>query len=260
MSDTVLYEVRGHVAIVTLNRPERMNAWTGELGTAYYDALDRAAAYPNVRVIVLTGAGRGFCPGADMDVLSGNAATVAGGSPDPRRAGHAMRIPKPVICAINGACAGLGLVVALSCDIRFAAAGAKFTTAFSRRGLIAEYGVSWTLPRLVGQSIALDLLMSGRVFQSDEAKQLGVVNDVFAPEQLMEHTLAYAHELATKVSPTSMGIIKQQVYNHGLVSYEVAETESIELMKQSLSRSDFKEGVQSYLQRRDPNFNPYSAS
>jgi enoyl-CoA hydratase/carnithine racemase len=256
VSDTVLYEVTDRVATITLNRPERLNAWTGEMGTAYFDALDRAAADPEVRVVVVTGAGRGFCAGADMDMLQGIGAGTAGGDPETRPHTHAMSIRKPVIAAINGACAGLGFVHALACDLRFAASGAKFTTAFSRRGLIAEHGVSWTLPRLVGQAVALDLLLSGRVFVAEEAYELGVVNKVVAADALMDEVRAYARELASQVSPASMAAIKHQVYNHPQLSIEDALADSNGLMKASLKGSDFREGVASFVERRDPDFAP----
>jgi len=214
-----------------------------------------------VRVIVVTGAGRGFCAGADMDVLqgigSGRAEPSAdtGGDPDWKPT-HAMTLPKPVIAAVNGACAGLGFVLALACDIRFAAAGAKFTVAFSRRGLIGEHGMSWTLPRLVGQAVALDLMLSGRVFLAEEAKELGVVNQVFPAESLLDETLAYAHDLAVNVSPTSMAVMKRQVYTHPSMSVDDALAESNRLMAESLRRPDFKEGVASFVEKRPPDFAP----
>jgi enoyl-CoA hydratase/carnithine racemase len=259
MGETVRYEVTDRVAVVTLDRPERLNAWTGELGTAYFDALDRAAADPEVRVVVVTGAGKGFCAGADMELLQGIGSGGDGGGPaETRKHTHALSVPKPVIAAVNGACAGLGLVHALACDLRFAAAGAKFTTAFSRRGLIAEHGISWTLPRLVGQAVALDLLLSGRVFLADEALQLGVVNRVFAPEALMDETLAYARDLATSVSPTSMAVIKRQVYSHPLLALDEALAESNRLMAASLRGPDFVEGVASFVEKRPPAFAPFA--
>lgn len=259
MTDTVLYEMRGRTALITLNRPERLNAWNGELGTAYFDSLDRAAADPEVRAIVVTGAGRGFCAGADMDVLQGidGAAGESGGRPDTRDASYAISIPKPIVAAVNGACAGLGLVHAVACDVRFAAAGAKFTVAFSRRGLIAEHGLSWTLPRLVGQSVALDLVMSGRVFLAEEALGLGLVNRVCDPDSLVDEALAYADDLATNVSPASMAIMKNQLYNHPMLSLSEAMAESNQLMRESLRRSDFKEGVASFLEKREPDFAPF---
>lgn len=260
MNDAVLYEVRDRSALITFNRPERLNAWNSDVHKGYFDSLDRAAADSSVRAIVVTGAGRGFCAGADMDLLQGIGEGTGdeGGEPDTRDATYAMSIPKPVIAAVNGACAGLGFVHAIACDVRFAASGAKFTVAFSRRGLIAEHGVSWTLPRLVGQSVALDLIMSGRVFLAEEAKELGVVNHVIPAESLLDEALAYANDLATNVSPTSMAIMKHQVYNHPLMSLSEAMAESNRFMHESLRRPDFKEGVASFVEKRTPNFAPYS--
>ena len=165
-------------------------------------------------------------------------------------------MPKPVIAAVNGACAGIGMVQALMCDIRFAAAGAKFTTAFSRRGLIAEYGMSWVLPRLIGTSRAMDLLFSGRVILAEEAAAMGLVSEVVPAEHLLDHTLAYAAELAVNASPTSMAVMKQQVYADQTRSLVESTDDAIELMKASLRRGDFKEGVASFLQKRPPNFAP----
>jgi enoyl-CoA hydratase/carnithine racemase len=265
MNDAVLYEVRDRVAIITLNRPERLNAWSADLNDGYFMSLDRAADDPEVRAIVVTGAGRGWCAGADMDVLQGIG--DAGGfdgeadaSPDRKvwPHTHAMTIPKPVIAAINGACAGLGLVHALACDIRFAAAGAKFTAAFGRRGLIAEHGSSWTLPRLVGQGVALDIMLSGRVFLAEEAKEMGVVNRVVAPDLLMDETLAYASDLATNVSPSSMAVMKRQLYTHPSMPLADALAASNQLMKESVRGTDFKEGVASFIEKRTPNFQPLS--
>lgn len=258
--DAVLYEVRDRTAVITLNRPERLNAWNAELGRKYFDSLDRAAADPEVRVIVVTGAGRGFCAGADMNVLQG----IEGGNDDDRGEAetrahtHAMTIPKPIIAAVNGACAGLGFVHALACDLRFAAEGAKFTVAFSRRGLIAEHGCSWTLPRLVGQAVALDLMLSGRVFLAEEAKELGVVNQVFPADRLLDETFAYAEDLATNVSPTSMAVMKYQIYSHPLMAVGDALAESNKFMRESLRRPDFKEGVSSFVEKRSPEFAPFT--
>ena len=259
--DVVLIEHREPgIALITLNRPERLNAWNGQLAGRYFELLDQAAADPAVKVIVVTGAGRGFCAGADMETLqdigassgTGGADSAAGGRPQY----HTTLIPKPVIAAVNGACAGIGMVQALMCDIRFAAAGAKFTTAFSRRGLIAEYGMSWILPRLVGNARALDLLFSGRVFLAEEAAQMGLINEVVAPEHLLDRTLEFAAELAQFASPTSMAVIKRQVYgdwDRGLIP---ATDDAIEMMKASLRRPDFKEGVASFMQKRTPAFSP----
>jgi enoyl-CoA hydratase/carnithine racemase len=256
--DVVLHEVRDDgVAILTLNRPDRMNAWTGELETRYFQLLADCEQDDAVRAIVVTGAGRGFCPGADMDLLQG----LGGGgeslaAAERKPVTFPLTIRKPLIGAINGACAGVGLVQALMFDVRFAAAGAKFTFAFARRGLIAEYGSSWILPRLVGMSRALDLLMSSRTFTAEEALELGLVNYVVPKEEILDAAVAYASDLATNCSPMSMAVMKQQLYGHALVGVDAALDESNKLMRESLARADFKEGVQSYVQKRPPLFEP----
>lgn len=259
--DVVLYEIRQPgIALLTLNRPERLNAWNGELAARYFELLDRAAADPAVKVIVVTGAGKGFCAGADMDALQeiGSSAGSAASAAASRPQSFTTTVPKPVIAAINGACAGIGMVQALMCDLRFAAAGAKFTTAFARRGLIAEYGMSWILPRLVGTARSLDLLMSGRVILAEEAAAMGLVNEVVPAEHLLDRTLEYAADMAVNALPTSMAIMKQQVYRDQMRDLGAANQDAVELMKASLRRPDFKEGVSSFLQRRPPAFDPLS--
>jgi enoyl-CoA hydratase/carnithine racemase len=257
--DLVLSEHRvPGVALVTLNRPEQLNAWTGALGVAYFDALQAAADDPAIRAIVVTGAGRGFCAGAD---LGGLQEMGAGSAPKPGGSGETpqhvtITVPKPVIAAINGPCAGIGLVQALMCDVRFAAAGAKFTTAFSRRGLIAEYGISWLLPRLVGTSRALDLLFSGRTFLAEEAAEIGLVSKVLPGDVLVDHALAYAADLAANVSPTSMAVMKQQVYRDQTRGLVEAHDDAVALMRASIDRPDFREGVASFLDKRPPRFAP----
>lgn len=265
--EVVLFEIQDGVAVLTFNRPDRLNAWTPELQTRYFDLLDDCASREDVRVIVLTGAGRGFCAGADMQglqAISGDGGANGGSAEpparDPRPVTHALTIPKPVIAAINGACAGIGLVHAVMCDLRIAAAGAKFTTAFSRRGLVAEHGLSWMLPRLIGPARALDLLLSGRVLLGAEAAELGLVNRAVADESVLEEALAYAHVLATECSPASMAVMKQQVY----ADYEKTLAESLEesnrLMAESFTRPDFGEGVRSFVEKRPPEFQPLSAA
>ena len=264
--EVVLYRVEDGVAVITLNRPERMNAWTGKLQAQYFEHLAEADQSGEVGAIVLTGAGRGFCPGADMDGLAAaaggresNLGQAAGGSGNGRQE-RPMTFPitigKPLIAAINGACAGLGLVQALMCDLRFAAPGVKFTMAFSRRGLIAEHGASWLLPRLIGTSRALDVMLSSRVFTSEEALDLGIVNRVVAADQLMDEAIAYARDLAKNCSPASMAIIKQQVYRHATLDLDTAWRESNELMAMTLAGPDFKEGVASFVEKRPPAFAP----
>lgn len=261
----VLYEVRETgVAVLTFNRPDRMNGWGGGLAAGFYAGLDRAEADPNVRAIVVTGRGRAFCAGADMgDLNSIGAATVesAGGADlsamvGERHAFFLTTLRKPVIAAINGACAGIGLTQALMCDVRFAAAGAKFTTSFARRGLIAEYAISWILPRVIGWGAALDLLLSGRVFLAEEAAELGVVKEVVAPEELLARAISYAEDIATHCAPSSLAVIKQQVYGDALReladSSQLAET----LMHESMQRPDFLEGITAFFEKRPPNFPP----
>jgi enoyl-CoA hydratase/carnithine racemase len=259
-SEVILYTVEAGVATITLNRPDRLNAWTPELGEAYFESLGRAAADPDVRAIVVTGAGRGFCAGADMAMLQeigGGSAVV--GSEGRVYPSHTLNIPKPVIAAINGACAGLGLVLALMCDIRFAASGAKFTSAFVRRGLIAEYGSSWLLARLVGPARALDILLSGRVFMAEEAEQMGLVNRTLPPDELLQASQAYARDLAENCSPASMAVIKREVYDHLMTDLPTALEESLRLMGESLTTDDFREGVASFLEQRPPRFPPLAS-
>jgi enoyl-CoA hydratase/carnithine racemase len=252
-TEVVLYEVTDGVAVLTLNRPERLNAWVPAMQVRYFDLLEEAGADPDVRAIVVTGAGRGFCAGADMEVLQGSGAEDDS-EEDERPQTFPMAIPKPVIAAVNGPAAGLGLVMALMCDIRFAAAGAKLTTAFSRRGLIAEHGISWVLPRLVGSANALDLLLSGRVILSEDALGMGMVNAVHPGEELMDRTMEYARELATWSSPTSMAVMKKQVYEHLEQGAAESLAESNKLMDESFVRPDFAEGVASFVEGRPPRF------
>jgi enoyl-CoA hydratase/carnithine racemase len=191
-----------------------------------------------------------------LQALSGEGpANGAAGRADERPVRHPLSIPKPIIAAINGPCAGIGLALALMFDIRFAAASAKFTTAFARRGLVAEHGTAWMLPRLTGPAHALDLLLSGRVFLGDEAAALGVVNRAF-PDAVLEHSVTYAQELTEQCSPASMAAMKQQVY----ADLELGLAPSVDLanrlMAESFSREDFGEGVQSFVERRSPRFAP----
>ncbi len=257
MSDVVEKAVRDGVAILTLNRPERLNAWTAEMEDRYFAMLEECGEAQDIRVIVVTGAGRGFCAGADMQglqALGANGRDAADSARERRPQSFPLTIPKPILAAINGPCAGIGLVQALMCDVRFAAEGAKLTTAFARRGLVAEHGISWILPRLIGPARALDLLLSGRVVLAAEAAELGLVNRVLAPERLMESVLAYASDLVTNCSPASMASMKRQVYadlERGLAD---ATERADELMMRSFTAPDFVEGVQSFVERRDPQF------
>ena len=254
MTEIVREDLDGGVLLVTWNRPERNNAWTIDLEEAYFSALLRAASNPEVRAIVVTGVGRFFCPGLDLEVLT--AATQ--GSPMANRRRHPMtmarRIPKPVIAAINGAAAGIGFVQMLSCDLRFAARTAKFSTAFARRGLPAENCTSWLLPRLVGTGAAMDLMISGRVVEADEALTLGLLNRVIEPDDLLPTVLAYARDLATNCSPAAMAAIKQQVLADLERGSEEARLESLVVMSELAAGADFEEGVRSFREKRTPRF------
>ncbi|MCX2928759.1 enoyl-CoA hydratase [Mycobacterium sp. CVI_P3] len=261
----VLYEVLDSgVAVVTFNRPERMNGWGGGLAAGFYAGMDAAEADPDVRAIVVTGSGRAFCAGADMGDLSSisSASVDSAGEADltkmvgERHPLFVTTVNKPVIAAINGACAGIGLTQALMCDIRFAAAGAKFTTSFVRRGLIAEYGISWILPKVIGWGAALDLLMSGRVFYAEEAFALGMVKEVVAPEELLGRTVEYAADIAANCAPSSLAVIKRQVYGDALREAADASQRAETLMHESMQRPDFIEGITAFFEKRPPNFPP----
>jgi enoyl-CoA hydratase/carnithine racemase len=267
MSEVVLREIEDGVALLTLNRPDRLNAWTPELQTLYSDLLEDCAAREDVRAVVVTGAGRGFCAGADMEGLQSissgdvdrSAAAGAGngdGRQDTRPVAFALSIPKPVIAAINGACAGIGLTQALMCDVRFAADDAKLTTSFARRGLIAEYGISWILPRVVGWGVAMDLLLSGRVLLAEEAARLGLVNHVVAPQDLLPRAIAYAHDIAGNCAPSSLAVIKQQMYADTMRDVFEASDHAEKLMGESMQRPDFIEGITAFFEKRTPNFPP----
>lgn len=257
--ELVTQTVADGVAVLTLNRPERHNSWTVPLENRYYQRLREAEANPDIRVIVVTGAGRSFCPGMDTGALADQAATGVSTNPHLRQSMTTpTTIAKPVIAAINGACAGIGLIAALNCDLRFASATAKLTTAFAQRGIMAEHGLAWTLPRLIGTSRALDLLLSGRIVLGDEAAALGLVDRVFAPEELLPETLTYARTLAANSSPIAMGTIKRQVYASWHSSLEESRLTAIRFWMGHLRHhADFKEGIGSFLDKRPPHFAPW---
>jgi enoyl-CoA hydratase/carnithine racemase len=267
-SEPVLYEVSdAGVALITLNRPERRNAWGGALTSTFFHCLEAAEADVHVRVIVMTGNGPAFCVGADMgDLGTISSTTVESGGmavKDKITALVAEKHPyfltqlrKPVIAAINGSIAGIGLSLALMADIRFAAAGAKFTTSFARRGLVAEYGISWILPRLVGWGAAADLLLSGRTFLAEEAAELGLVRTVRPAEQLMEHTLAYADDIARNCAPSSLAAMKEQLYADAGLPIVEASHKAETLMHESMTRSDFIDGITAFFEKRAPKFPP----
>jgi enoyl-CoA hydratase/carnithine racemase len=264
-SNTVLYETSEAVATITLNRPEQMNSLNDETVTELYEAMRRADQDRDARVIVLTGAGRAFCAGGDISGFGTvDPKSLTTKLPRPfemnRRADYQTRhtyfpqMRKPVIGMINGAVAGLGMLYALGCDVRFAAETAVFTTAFARRGLSAEYGMAWMLVRVVGHANALDLLLSARKFHAPEAKELGLVNKVVPADRLQEATYAYAREMAQWCSPRSMRVIKEQVYEVPFQSLHEAVVMANRDMVVSNAGPDFREGTRSFLEKRPPHF------
>ena len=258
--DLVLYRVEEGVAVVTFNRPERLNAWTPAFGERYFGLLQRAANDPEVRAIVVTGAGRGFCAGADMDAIGENArSSQDGGVPLEASPWRTIEVPKPVIAAINGACVGLGLAFALTCDIRFAAEGARLGASFSRLGFVAEDGLSWILPRVIGLAHSLDLLLSGRLVPADEAKAMGLVNRVVPADGMLREAIDYAVEIAHLCSPAALAQIKGQVYAHAQTNLITALSESRDLTRNALRTEDVREGMASFAERRRPRFAGLSA-
>lgn len=261
------YALEGGIATVTLSRPQRMNAWTGRMHAEYRWLMAQADADPDVRAIVVTGAGRAFCAGADTQALSGH---VAKGGYDPgtpaemAMPGYGVRpefdaffawhfgLTKPVIAAINGAAAGVGLALACYADLRFAAAGAKLTTAHGKLNLPAEYGLSWLLPRMIGLTRANDLLLSSRKFFTEEAETLGLVNRTLPGEELMPHVYAYARELVASNSPGSLQSTRQQIYAdfHRSVATSVEDSET--RLEQMMREPDFAEGVAALTEKRTP--------
>ncbi|GAA2409769.1 enoyl-CoA hydratase [Actinomadura vinacea] len=255
-TEPVLYEVDEEgVATLTLNRPERRNAWNLPMERRFFELLDRAAADPDVRVVIITGAGTAFCPGMDMRRLEQNSRPGESLSFNDRPPMYGRRLlPKPMIAAINGGCAGIGLIQALICDVRFAARGARFTTAFTRRGLAGEYNMPYVLPRVIGLENALDLLLSGRTFDADEAKELGLVSRVVEPDGLMDSVRAYARDIARNCSPRAMAVVRHQVYGDLDREFTEALARSYSVMEYFAGSADFQEGVDSFTQKRPPTF------
>jgi enoyl-CoA hydratase/carnithine racemase len=256
--DLVLRAVEGGVCTLTLNNPERRNAWSPNLENRYFDLLAEADADAEVRVIVVTGSGTTFCPGMDSQRLSD---TTASAVPKLDLRGRRpqtfpLGIRKPMIAAINGSAAGIGLMQALNCDVRFCSSKAKFTTAYAKRGLPAEYGSSWILPRVIGLENALDLLLSSRVIDAAAAKQLGLVSRVLEPEDVLPAAQAYAADMARDCSPLSMAAIRRQVYGDLSRSLDEAFLQSHALLAEFHGSADFAEGVASFVEKRQASFEP----
>jgi enoyl-CoA hydratase/carnithine racemase len=256
--ELVLYDVQDGVALVTFNRPEVKNAWSYAMEGQYFELLDRAADSAEVRSIVVTGAGAAFCPGMDVKKLEQGAAGPGPNFEGRRPLTYPSTIPKPIIAAINGACAGIGLVQALHCDLRFVSRKARISTAFARRGLVGEHGVTGILPRLVGVEWAFELLLSGRVLDADEAVAIGLVSRMFEPDDLVPSAVDYARQLATFSSPLSMAVIKRQIYQDLNDDIELSRTRAIELVGRFSNHPDFVEGMSSFVERREPRFQALS--
>ena len=269
--EQILYDVSDAVATVTLNRPEKLNAWTMQMGNEVQHAFRRADGDDGVRVIVITGAGSGYCAGADIGMLQGlqtGAADVAGAAlsieeddvdasvPAVFRGpySHPLGLRKPVIAAVNGVAAGLGLSYMLYYDMRIASDRARFGTLFARRGLVAEHGTAWLLPRLIGMHHACDLLFSGRLVTADEALRMGLVNRVVAHADLLPTVRQIATQIATQCSPRSLRIMKRQLYGALFTDLAAAMAEADREMVGSFTTEDFREGVAAFVQRRPPRF------
>ena len=275
--EDISLETRGAVAVITLDRPDKLNAWTAAMQNSMRKALAACANDDAVRAIVVTGAGRGFCAGADMNLLqsidpdAGEKRELAQGNegetydwdrslgPDISdnmggRFGYMPQRPKPIIAAINGPCAGLGMVFALWCDMRIGAEDMFYTTSFAKRGLIAEHGISWLLPELAGHSAAMDLLFSARRVDAQEAKTIGLLNKTVPTQELVNEAVAYAQEMADTVSPRSVAVMKAQVWKAKFQSLSEAITTGDSEMQKSFATDDFKEGVDHFVQKRAPKF------
>ena len=269
MSDAeILFETMGRVALIRLNRPQQLNALTYAMLADIRRLVGEAEKDPEVTAIAFVGEGRGFCSGLDAEVLR---QTTAAGESRPTEGGaqranadppgmfsYLPRISKPVISAVNGVAAGGGFILAMMSDLRFGSDAASFTTVFSKRGLIAEHGASWTLPRLVGPSRALDLLWSSRRVHADEALRIGLLDRVFPDAQLLEGLVAYVDELAANVSPSAIAVMKSQVYRHLSDAMDPALADADRLTQAQLKHPDAYEGAMSLIERRPPQFQPWT--
>jgi enoyl-CoA hydratase/carnithine racemase len=254
---TVVVQRQGAVAVVRFNRPDQLNAFTGPMSRAYAAAMRRLDADPQVRAIVVTGNGRGFCAGADLAVISSGGATISALVPPLEELpAIGLRLTTPVVVAVNGPVAGIGFAYLLGGDVRFCAAEAKISTSFARLGLVAEYGLSWLLPRLVGVGRAMDLLLSGRVITGTEAGEIGLVEYVVPASEVFDAALAYATDLAENCSPSSMAAIKAQVLADTTGDLESALFRARWLMERSFFAPDLDEALAARAEKRPPRFAP----
>lgn len=272
--NVIRMEIDGGVATVYLHRPGRGNSWTTQMNVEYRQAMADLDADGDVRAIVVRGTGKQFCVGADFDALDhymdGKADYVSSVSDaDMAKPGHGVRpefdhdmvwhwgLRKPVIAAVNGACAGVAMALVAFSDFRYGMAGAKLTTAAPRLGLPAEYGLSWLLPRLVGVTRAADILMTGRVFLAEEAAEIGFFNAVYGEEAFFERVYETARYMAEQVSPAAFVSTKRQLYTE-LMQQDVgaAVETSKHLIGEHMRSADYREGVRAFLEKRPPKFEP----
>ena len=255
--DVLQYRVDDRVALITLNRPDRLNALLPGMGEAYADLLVRADANPDVRAIVVTGAGRGFCSGADLAVLAEGRDALDGyldGQGLETLPTVALAIGTPVVTAINGPCAGIGFILAMCADVRISSPAATFSTTFSRLGLIAEYGSAWVLTRLAGLSTATDLLVTGRTVDAQEARSLGLVNEV--TDDPLTRAMERARDVTDNCSPTAVAVIKRQLLESDGHDLRTAVDTSLVEMRAAFQRPDLGQAVLAKLEKRQPEFPP----
>jgi enoyl-CoA hydratase/carnithine racemase len=260
MYQNLTLEIADPVALIRLDRPDKLNAFTYPMLAEIRGAVDAAAADPRVVGIVITGNGRGFCAGLDAEAL--RATTSSGSSararPEPAEVPglftYLLRVPKPVIAAVNGVAAGGGFVLAAMCDVRFASRAASFTSIFTKRGLVAEHGTTWTIPRLVGAGRALDLLWTSRRIGAEEAERIGLVEYLVEPDDLIAAASRYVAELAVSVSPAALADTKRMVYEHLGASYPSALADADDTAWRAIERADAREGSQAMLEKRAPTF------
>ncbi len=257
--ELIIFEISDQIATITLNRPERLNAWTYEMGNEIWDALMKVENDPNLRVTIITGAGRGFCAGADLS----RGSSTFDGSNRPREDNERARsegslikqyfsLKKPVIVAINGPVVGVGVTFILPFDIRIAAESARVGIVFNRRGVIPEIACPWILPRIIGISRAAELMYTGRIINAKEALEFGLVSRVVPDEKLMDTAREIAEEILL-CAPVSVALTKRMLYQF-LTETDVDKAERInhQYFGWTGAQSDAREGVVSFLQKRKP--------
>jgi enoyl-CoA hydratase/carnithine racemase len=265
----VRYEAGDGVGLITLNRPHRSNAWTGRMAFEYRAAMQLAERDERVGVIVVAGEGRYFCVGADTRALDRFAESgqyesgVREPLPEPGEPEHPaygtvfgfpLAVAKPVIAAVNGAAAGVGFVLACFTDVRFGAAGAKWTPSGSKLGLPAEHAISWILPRVIGYGRAAEWLFSSRTVLSEEAQAMGLLHAVHPPEEVLEATLDYARRLLDEAAPSSLRTIKRQLTLDLFRPLAESADESNRLVEEMIGSDDYRQGIRALIEKRPPGF------